>query len=69
MNNIRYQIQSSKGRRPYTPPKLGGVPASLASRRGGSFAEVPKSAALEPPRLAALGTPPDSGGEFALVAN
>src|SRR5262249_44623710 len=44
-----------------SPPKLGGV-----ARRAG---EVPKPHSSKysrgkPPRLASLGTPPDSGGEF-----
>jgi hypothetical protein len=47
-----------------SPPKLGGVPASLASRRGGSKAGLLQDSSLEPPRLAALGTPPNLGGEF-----
>jgi hypothetical protein len=37
---------------------------ALASRRGGSKAGMFRISAQEPPRLAALGTPPNLGGEF-----
>src|SRR5262245_47750466 len=40
-----------------------------ASRRGGSKAVYCKASAMEPPRLAALGTPPNLGGEFSRHVN
>src|SRR5262249_10153702 len=50
-----------------SPPKLGGVPASF-SEQAGWFQSPPfKNSAQEPPHLAALGTPPNLGGEFRFI--
>src|SRR6476659_4513526 len=47
-----------------SPPKLGGVPASLSEQAAWFQRQCFKTTALEPPRLATLGTPPNLGGEL-----
>ena len=49
-----------------SPPKLGGVAASVSEQTGWFHSRVLQAIATEPPRLASLGTPPNLGGEFAV---